>query len=104
MTQSMKDVGDACIRALIAFIDKIASKKYAVWVIATHMAYIGLLDPQSWLVISLLYMGIEGGLDWKNFSAIIAASSRTTKQTNSTNTADTQVQRLSSEPDSIQSR
>ena len=46
--------------------EKAISRKLLVWATATHMTYIHLLDPEYWFTISLIFMGIQGALDWKN--------------------------------------
>lgn len=65
MKKSITSVLSNGITAINKFLDKAASKKFLVWIVATHMTYIMLLEPQSWLLVSLIYMGIQGGLDYK---------------------------------------
>lgn len=53
------------------FLSKANSRKFLVWAIGTHMTYIHLLDPDHWMVLSLLYIGVQYSLDMKkNIPAI----------------------------------
>lgn len=47
-------------------LSKAASRKLLVFIIATHMAYFGILDSDGWLMIAMLYVGTQAALDWKN--------------------------------------
>lgn len=53
-----------CISISI-FIEKAASRKFIAWAVATHMAYAEILDSNSWLTITLLFMSAQTILDWK---------------------------------------
>jgi len=57
----LKTASDAFKLAL----PKIASKKTAAFVIATHLTYREILQPEHWLTIALLFMGVEGILAYK---------------------------------------
>jgi len=32
--------------------------------IATHLTYISILDSERWMIIAMLYMGVQGVLDY----------------------------------------
>ena len=68
-----KFIQDACPSIKI-MLTKIISRKFIVWLIATHMTYIKLLESSNWMFISLIYVGAQTALDWKNN----AASAKTT--------------------------
>ena len=42
------------------------SKKYTAFIIATVGLFTGFIAETSWLTVAVLYIGVEGGLDWKN--------------------------------------
>ena len=52
----------ALVAAIVILLQKMPSTKWIAFTVATHMTYIALLDPQSWLMIAMLYMGVEGAL------------------------------------------
>lgn len=66
MQTHIQEVAQAGKQSILAIFKKIPSKKLFVFSIATHMTYILLLDPQSWLMVAMLYLGLEGTLDWKS--------------------------------------
>lgn len=72
--QSLAKVLSAGVDALIKFLQRIDSKKFFAWAVATHMTYIRLLDPQSWLLITLVWIGVQGALDWKGMPAATIVS------------------------------
>jgi hypothetical protein len=43
-----------------------SSRKFLAFLFATHMTYISILGPQDWTMIAMLYMGVQGALDWKS--------------------------------------
>ena len=65
MRNSFWDVFKATVNAIIILLGKSASRTFIVWAFATHMMYIGLLSQDSWMMISMLFLGIRGALDWK---------------------------------------
>lgn len=69
MRKSFGTILQVTADSVIKFIDKSASKKFFSWVVGTHMAYIGLLEPNSWMVITLVWLGIQGGIDYKKFTS-----------------------------------
>lgn len=81
MKKTAATVFHAAVKALIKFLDKAASRKWLVWLVATHMTYIALLDPQSWLLVSLILMGVQGALDWKGMPAASIVAGRPTTTT-----------------------
>lgn len=66
-------------------LDKIISRKLIVWLVATHMAYIELLDSDNWLMISLLYMGALSALDYKYSNSIAQVGKPSSLNNNNTN-------------------
>lgn len=46
-------------------IEKIISRKFLIWAIATHMVYFGFLNSSDWINISMLYLGAQAALDYK---------------------------------------
>lgn len=55
----------AC-QATESFIEKLASRKFLVWLVATHMVYFNFLESSDWLFVSMLYVGAQATLDYKN--------------------------------------
>lgn len=47
------------------FIGKAISRKFIVFIIATHMVYTHFLPGPDWMMIAMIYIGIEGALDWR---------------------------------------
>jgi hypothetical protein len=43
---------------------KVISRKFITFAVATHMTYSHLLDGPSWLMLAMLYVGVQGGLDY----------------------------------------
>lgn len=46
-------------------IEKIISRKFLIWAIATHMVYFGFLQSSDWINISMLYLGAQAVIDYK---------------------------------------
>jgi hypothetical protein len=51
--------------AIKIFINKMASRKFVVFCIATHMTYASILASDNWLFVALVFLGIQGATDWK---------------------------------------
>jgi len=66
MHKHIQEVAQVGKQSFITAIKKIPSRRLFVFLIATHMTYISLLDPQSWLVIALLYLGLIGSSHFTN--------------------------------------
>lgn len=45
---------------------KINSRKFQVWTVATAAFFMHLLPADAWQMISMLYMGVQGLIDWKS--------------------------------------
>jgi len=49
--------------------EKAISRKFLVWVVSSALLFFGKIDPDSWVAITLGYVGIEGFADiavkWK---------------------------------------
>lgn len=59
----------ATCESIRRFIEKAASRKLLVWGVATYFTYVMILDPQLWFVLSLIYLGVQGALDWKGMAS-----------------------------------
>lgn len=62
-----KILAKAC-EATEIFIEKLASRKFLVWLVATHMSYFGFLESSDWLFVSMLYVGAQATLDYRNIN------------------------------------
>jgi hypothetical protein len=45
------------------FLDKIISRKLLVWIISTVFMYTAKIQPDDWIMISMVYIGSQGALD-----------------------------------------
>lgn len=63
------ELAHAFCESIRKFIDKAASRKLLVWAVATYFTYIMILDPQLWFIISMIYLGVQGALDWKGMAS-----------------------------------
>lgn len=52
------------------FSEKLISRKFLVFIIATHMTYLAILDSAHWMNISLLYIGAEAILDYNTIKKV----------------------------------
>jgi pyrroloquinoline quinone (PQQ) biosynthesis protein C len=52
-----------CLSAGV-FLEKVPSRKFLAWTVATHMTYTGILKPDSWMMITMLFLGTQAVLDW----------------------------------------
>ena len=48
------------------FLEKVISRKFIVWLVATHMTYIQILESESWMFLSMMYVGANTLLNWKH--------------------------------------
>ena len=48
-------------------IDKYLSRKFFVFVISTLFLYFKVIDEKTWLLVAMIYMGVEGVLDLVKF-------------------------------------
>jgi hypothetical protein len=64
-TKVTQEVKYGALHAYHVMLSKIISRKFLVWIVATHMTYLGMLPAASWLTISLIYIGAQATLDWK---------------------------------------
>jgi hypothetical protein len=62
----MGELGKQALKTSTTLLGKLASKKFLVFLIATHMTYFSFLAGEQWVFIALLFMGVEGALDWKH--------------------------------------
>ena len=53
-----------CLNAKL-LVGKVISRKFIVFAIATHMVYTQYLPGPDWMMIAMIYIGIEGALDWR---------------------------------------
>lgn len=65
----LKKLAKKLCSAAETLIDKLVSRKLIVWLVATHLTYMGLLSPHDWLMVALLYIGAQSALDWKTQNA-----------------------------------
>lgn len=42
-----------------------SSRKYMAWMIASVALFTDFITPEHWITITVLYIGVQGGLDWK---------------------------------------
>lgn len=63
--EHIKEIGAAVSNTIKTLITKSASKKFMVFVIATHMTYIGILESDKWILVAMIYIPLETALDWK---------------------------------------
>jgi hypothetical protein len=61
--QELKNILTALLGAFINLVSKAGSRKFIVAVVATHAMYIGLLTPELWTTIVMMWMGVQGGQD-----------------------------------------
>lgn len=47
-------------------LQKIVSRKLLVWVVATGLTIAGILAPDQWYTLSMLYMGVQWAQDMKH--------------------------------------
>lgn len=66
MKKHIEEVAHVGKQSFVTALKKIPSRRLFVFLIATHMTYISLLDPQSWLLVALLYLGLIGGSHFTN--------------------------------------
>ena len=59
---------------------KALSRKLLVWLVATHMTYTGLLAPDKWLMVSMLYMGTQWALDLRKEASATPTISQASPQ------------------------
>ena len=57
-------------------IAKFASRKLLVWMAATGFLIQGYIPPSDWILVSLLWIGVQGALDLYKIRATIADKSR----------------------------
>ena len=74
MKKHIEEVAHIGKQSFITVLKKIPSRRLFVFLIATHMTYISLLDPQSWLLVALLYLGLIGG---SHFTSLIPSILKT---------------------------
>ena len=79
MTKQIKETAVQLLKTLTILIGKSASRKFVVWIVATHMAYLQILDSANWLTISMIYMGAQAVLDWKDHAISTTNSENSTK-------------------------
>jgi len=68
-TTVISEITLASCDSLRVFIKKAASRKLLVWVFATHMTYLGILDPNLWFAISSIFLGLQGAIDYKTMTS-----------------------------------
>lgn len=56
---------DSFIESMTTLLKKAISRKFIVWIVASHMVYYSYLGPQEWLMISMIYMGSQAYIDSK---------------------------------------
>jgi len=46
------------------FLSKIISRKLLAWIVSTFFLYKQILEPDDWVYITLLWIGVQGTIDW----------------------------------------
>lgn len=69
----------ASCESIRVLIGKAASRKLLVWAVATHMTYIGILDPNLWFAISSVFLGLQGAIDFKSMASNFIQKSEQSK-------------------------
>ena len=57
-------------------LSKFTSRKLLVWLVSTGFLIKGIIPPSDWILISLLWIGVQGALDLYKIRATITDKSR----------------------------
>ena len=65
MWKEIKEIINTLCSNIKTFMNKANSRKFIVFAIATHMVYFDYLEGADWLMMALVYLGVQGALDWR---------------------------------------
>lgn len=51
-------------RPIDKVLDKLASRKLIVFLVATSLVWVSKLESSDWTLIALIYMGVQGAIDF----------------------------------------
>ena len=68
MSQEFKSLKEELLVVAKDMLHKVKSRKFQVWVIATIAFFMLILPPDGWMMISMLYIGVQGALDFKGLA------------------------------------
>jgi hypothetical protein len=68
MGEELNNIAMCISEAFKTLLTKLAGRKFITFVIATHMTYLDILDAQNWMLIAMLFIGIQTALDWKGIN------------------------------------
>lgn len=60
------NVRESLVRFCFNSLDRLTSKKFISWVVASAALFTGFLESDNWMMITMLYMGAQTVLDWRN--------------------------------------
>jgi len=68
MSEEISNIAMCMSEAFKSLLTKLAGRKFIAFVVATHMTYLAILDAQNWMLIAMLFIGVQTALDWKGIN------------------------------------